>query len=181
MNLKEIAVKCETVEQKNIVAKVMSEELNLRLAVFDDHIYNIILFRDEDVFMCSESFYGLKDMKIINYSDFIQHYPKYLIQSGDIVKHSYFGIMRVISFGDTLIAIGDNSKENYTLLDDYSNSIEYRDWTISSIIRPKSAMELFYIEGTTIWQRKSEIDIKREAIQLEIDKLQEELNNLGGN
>ncbi len=172
MNLKEIAVKCETVEQKKLVSKIMSEEIGCDNIVGNSLFYpyvakncNINAYLDYEFEVKKESIY---------YYDFIQHYPKYIIESGDIVKSTEFGIMRVTLFKNQLVLTNDSS---WMPLNSFDSSLKYKtdDEVITKIIRPNTNCDLAYLQGTTIWQRKSEI------IQLEINRLQEELNNLGGN
>ena len=173
MNLKEIAVKCETVEQKKIVSNIMWRGLDVQNEPADNMDYSTIFYN---------SYYDVIDgtmSKIpnsISYSEFSKKYPKYIIQSGDIVEYDYKLLLRIIEFRGKLSIIGDNDWSN---LNDYESDL--KDSRITKIIRPTCNMDLSSYEGTTIWQRKSKNDIKREAIQLEIDKLTEELNSLGGN
>ena len=174
-NLKEIAVKCETVEQKKLVAKIMSEELNYEVTMSDYSDFNYIC---SSPYMTIKNYVSAPTHTIIPYSDFIKQYPKHLIQSGDVVEHSAFGTMRVVLLNSNLVAVGINKEDSYTLLDDYTDSLEYDDWSIISIIRPINPRELFYMEGTTIWQRKSEIYIKREEMQSQIEVIKKELEEL---
>ena len=178
MSLKEIAVKCETVEQKKLVSDIMSEELKCGFKLKDDNAFEYVVFSYCDTTV--KDYKAVEGYKIVFYSDFIQHYPKYIIESGDIVKSTKFGIMRVILFKNQLVLINDSS---WMPLNSFDSSLKYKtdDEVITKIIRPNTNCDLAYLQGSTIWQRKSEIDIKREAIQLEIVKLQEELNSLGGN
>jgi len=115
-------------------------------------------------------------MDVIIYSDFIQNYPKYLIQSGDIVEYES-KLLRVIQFEDKLALINDS---DWMSLSNFTNDLIGLSNHITKIIRPNSNRGLSKLEGITIWKRKSEKDIKREAVQLEIDKLTDELNRLGG-
>ena len=174
MNLKEIAVKCETVEQKKLVSDIMSEELKCGFKLKDDNAFEYVVFSYCDTTV--KDYKAVEGYKIVFYSDFIQRYPKYIIQSGDIVEYDYKLLLRIIEFRGKLSIIGDNDWSN---LNDYESDL--KDSRITKIIRPTCNMDLSSYEGTTIWQRKSKNDIKREAIQLEIDKLTEELNKLGGN
>ena len=181
MNLKEIAVKCETVEQKKLVSNIMSEEIGCDNIVGNSLFYPYVAYEAKN---CNINAYLDCEFEVkkefISYYDFIQHYPKYIIESGDIVKSTEFGIMRVTLFKNQLVLINDSS---WMPLNSFDSSLKYRtdDEVITKIIRPNTNCDLAYLQGTTIWQRKSKNDIKREAIQLEIDKLTEELNSLGGN
>jgi len=176
MNLKEIAVKCETVEQKKLVSKIMSEELGYETIVGDNLSYPYVAYDIKD---CNINAYLDDEFKVkkqcMYYSDFIQHYPKYIIKSGDIVEYES-KLFRIIQFEDKLAIINDS---DWMSLSNFTDGLEGLQSPITKIVRPNSNRGLSQLQGTTIWQRKSEIDIKREAIQLEIDRLTEELNNLG--
>ena len=180
MNLKEIAVKCETVEQKKLVSDIMSEELGCDNIVGDSLSYHYVNYDARHCNITAYLDYEFEVKKECIYSDFIQHYPKYLIQSGDIVELSDYGNMRVTLFKSQLVLTSDSS---WMPLNSFDSSLKYKsdNEVITKIIRPNNNCDLAYLQGTTIWQRKSKNDIKREAIQLEIDKLTEELNSLGGN
>ena len=149
-NLKEIAVKCETVEQKKLVAKIMSEELNYEVIMSDCSDFNYIC----SPYMTIKNYVSAPAYTIIPYSDFIKQYPKHLIQSGDIVELSDYGLIRVILFNNELCLIDDDM---WRPLYDFTDSLE-SSTPINKIIRPTCNRDLAKLTGTTIWQRKSEAE-----------------------
>ena len=114
---------------------------------------------------------------IIPYSDFIKQYPKHLIQSGDIVELSDYGLIRVILFNNELCLIDDDT---WIPLYNFTDSLE-SSTPINKIIRPTCNMDLAKLTGTTIWQRKSEAESHRRKLEIEAElkRLQEELDTLG--
>ena len=60
---------------------------------------------------------------------------------------------------------------------DFTDSL-WSSTPINKIIRPTCNRDLAKLTGTTIWQRKSKAEIKREEIQSQIEALKKELEEL---
>ena len=149
----------------------MSEELNYEVIMSDCSDFNYIC---SSPYMTIKSYASAPAHTIIPYSDFIKQYPKHLIQSGDIVELSDYGLIRVILFNNELCLIDDDT---WIPLYNFTDSLE-SSTPINKIIRPTCNRDLAKLTGTTIWQRKSEAEIKLEEIQSQIEALKKELEEL---